>query len=410
MRFELQKVLRKTSSKIALLILAGVLILSCYLTTDVYWLNEQGVKEYGRAAAMKLRDAEKEWAGPMDEEKLRQALAEIQRIARSPEAKSKDVLQNDIAYSRGQGVGRIRNLLNFSFASDFSSYDYYRAENIRAEELGNFYSNRTRLLKNWLNDPNGDACNRFSDAEKAFLVRQYEAMETPLQMDYMIGWRQLNQHVALLVALCAVILGYMVSGIFSDEFRWHADTILFSTARGRNLAVWNKIKAGLLLVTVVYWIGVSIFTIFTLAYYGADGAGCYIQADISGWKSFYNLTNLQRYGIMIGLGYVGNLFFALLTMWISAKTKSAVFAVTIPFILIFMPSILENLDSPIVNKLTSVMPDRLLRIGEALRYFDLLDFGGKVMGAIPAIAVLYAVLTILLIPICYRQFAKTQVV
>lgn len=410
MRFEIIKVLRKTSSKIALLVMCGVLVLSCYLTTDVYWVNEHGTSEYGHAAAMKLRSAQKAWAGPLDEEKLSKALAEIHRIRSTPEAQSKDVTMNDIAYSWGQGVGDIRNLMNFSFASDFSSYDYYRAESIRADQLNNFYNNRTRLLTNWLNDKTGAAYERFSTAEKDFLIRQYEAMETPLEYDYMLGWKQLTDHSPMLIALCAIVLGYMVSGIFADEFRWHADALLFTTFRGRASAVWDKIKAGLLLVSVVYWVGISLYTLFTLIYFGADGSDCFIQINITGWKSFYNITNLQRYGLMILLGYIGNLFFALLTMWISAKMKSAVFAVTVPFILIFVPSILENLDSLLITKLTSILPDRLLRIGEVLRYFDLLEIGGKVIGAIPSIAVLYTLLTLLLIPICYRQFSRTQVI
>ena len=75
-----------------------------------------------------------------------------------------------------------------------------------------------------------------------------------------------------------------------------------------------------------------------------------------------------------------------------------------------MPSIVENLDSSLIGKILSLMPERLLRIGQVMSYFDLLEIGGKVIGAIPAIAVLYAVLTILLIPICYQQFSRTQVV
>lgn len=410
MRFELIKVLRKTSSKIALFVMCGVLVLSCYLTTDVYWVNEHGTSEYGHAAAMKLRSAQKAWAGPLDEEKLSQVLTELQRIAATPEARSKDVTQNDIAYGWGQGIGGIRNLMNFSFASDFSSYDYDRAESIRADQLSNFYSNRIRLLKNWLNDKTGPAYERFSVAEKAFLIQQYESMETPLYYDYMRGWTQLSYNSSMLIALCAIVLGYIVSGIFADEFRWHTDALLFTTARGRNSAVRDKLKAGLLLVTVAYWTCITIYTAFTLAFFGADGANCYVQADFSGWKCFYNITNLQRYGLIILLGYVGNLFFALLTMWISAKTKSAVFAVTVPFVLIFMPSIVENLDSSLIGKILSLMPERLLRIGQVMSYFDLLEIGGKVIGAIPAIAVLYAVLTILLIPICYQQFSRTQVV
>lgn len=97
-------------------------------------------------------------------------------------------------------------------------------------------------------------------------------------------------------------------------------------------------------------------------------------------------------------------------MWISAKTKSAVFAVTAPFIAIFMPAILENLNVRWITKVLSILPDRLLRGGVTIAYFDLIEFAGKMMGAVPVIAVLYALLTILLIPICYRQFSKTQVV
>lgn len=409
MKFELMKVLRKTSSKIALLILASVLILACWLTADVYWVNEQGVREYGHGAAMKLREAQKEWAGPLDEEKLRQALAEIHRIAASPEAKSKDSTKNEIAYSWGQGVGQIRNLLNFSFASDFSSYDYFRAEGIRAEEVGYFYSNRTRLLKNWLNDPKESGYDRFSPAEKAYLIRQYETLKTPLYYDYMGGWTHMTENSSLVITLCAVILGYMVSGLFSDEFRWHTDALLFTTAKGRNEAVWNKLKAGLLMVTAAYWICVCGYTAFALAFYGADGANCLVQADFSGWKCIYHLTNLQQYVLIVFLGYIGNLFFALFIMWISAKTKSAVFAVTTPFIVIFMPSILENLNVSWMLKLLSLLPDRLLRGSETIAYFDLAEVGGIVMGAVPVIAVLYEMLTLLLIPICYRQFSKTQV-
>lgn len=410
MKFELMKVLRKTGSRIALGILAGVLLLACYLTADVYWVNEQGIREYGHGAVMNMRSAQKAWAGTLDEEKLKQALAEIQRIAASPEANSKDITQKEIAYSWGQGVAPIRNLLNFSFAPDFSSYDYYRAEGIRTDELEAFYSNRTRLLKTWLNDPKSSGYDRFSPGEKAYLIRQYEALETPFSYDYMAGWVRMSENATLLITLCAVILGYLTAGIFADEFRWHTDALLFTTARGRTFAVWEKLKAGLLLVTVVYWACISLYTAFTLFYFGLDGAFCPVQADFTGWKCLYPLTNLQRYGLIVVLGYVGNLFFMLLILWIAAKTKSAVVAVTAPFLAIFLPAILENLNARWVAKLLALLPDRLLRIGEAMCYFDLLEIGGKVIGAIPVIAGLYGVLTILLIPICCRQFSRTQVV
>lgn len=410
MRFELQKVLRKSSSRIALVILVGVLLLACYFTADVSWVNEHGEQEYGHTAVMKIREAQKKWAGPLDEEKLKAVLSEIHRIAATPEAKSKDMVQNDIAYGWGQGIKGIRDLINFSFSSDFSSYDYYRAESVRPGEVGSFYSNRTRLLTNWLNDPKQSGYDRYSPEEKAYLIHRYETLETPFAYDYMLGWTQMTEHSTLIITFCAVILGYLVSGIFADEFIWHTDALLFTTVRGRNAAVRNKIRAGCLLVTVGYFACMSLYTAFTLAYFGIDGANCYVQADFTGWKCMYHLTNLQRYALIVLMGYIGNLFFALLIMWISAKTKSAVFAVTTPFIVIFMPSILENFDVQWVSRLLAILPDRLLRGGVSIAYFDLMEIGGKVIGAIPVIVLLYAIVTILLIPICFRQFSKTQVV
>ena len=48
MKFELKKVLRKTSSRIALFLLAAILILNCWLTIgNIWWVNEQGESEYG---------------------------------------------------------------------------------------------------------------------------------------------------------------------------------------------------------------------------------------------------------------------------------------------------------------------------------------------------------------------------
>ncbi|MBO5500632.1 MAG: hypothetical protein J6A48_01270, partial [Clostridia bacterium] len=60
--------------------------------------------------------------------------------------------------------------------------------------------------------------------------------------------------------LGTLILGYLVSGIFSNEFKWKADAVYFTTCYGRNKAVASKIKAGALLVSVLYWGSVLICT------------------------------------------------------------------------------------------------------------------------------------------------------
>ena len=84
--------------------------------------------------------------------------------------------------------------------------------------------------------------------------------------------------------LGTLVLGYLVSGIFSNEFKWKSDAVFFTTYHGRSKAVSAKIKAGIVLVSVLYWGGVLICTLFTLGFCGFDGGNCAIQFEY--YRSF----------------------------------------------------------------------------------------------------------------------------
>ena len=79
-RFELKKILGKTGGKIALLLLAAIVVICCWLAVNVDYTDEQGNHPTGFASARKLRSMQKEWSGVLDEEMLRAVIAENQRI------------------------------------------------------------------------------------------------------------------------------------------------------------------------------------------------------------------------------------------------------------------------------------------------------------------------------------------
>lgn len=405
-KYELKKIFSKTSSKIAVLLLLAIVFVICWMTVDVSYVNEKGEKETGFAAVRKLRETQKEWAGDLDEERLRQVIGEIRRINATPEARSKNESENEIAYSWQQGIDDIRDLLNRSFGENYRSYDYYRADSLNAEDAALFYSNRIILLKNWLAD---EAKDQYTDREKEFLIGQYESLKTPIFYDYMRGWSQLFDYSPKIIMITILILGFLVAGIFSNEFAWKSDPIFFSTVYGRNKAVAAKIKAGACMVTVLYWAAMLLYSGVVLFYYGADGAACPVQVMFSGWKSFYNIQIWQEYVLIAAGGYVGCLFLSFLTMLVSSKTKSTVLAVLVPFVLIFIPSFLGNLNSPVVNKILGLLPDRLLQISAIIGAFDLYELGEKVVGAIPILLVLYSLLAILLLPVLYRDYRRKQI-
>ena len=182
MRYEVKKVFSRTSSKIAVLVLFLVMDITCFFALDVSYVDEEGNTQRGLDAVSKLKAAQKEWAGELDEKKISQVIAENRRIRNSPEALAQDITQNEIAYSRGQGIKEIRELLNCAYAKGFREYDYYRADSLTEEMAADFYKNRTALLKEWLE---GEAKDQFSDKEKQYLIERYESLKTPFYYDYM---------------------------------------------------------------------------------------------------------------------------------------------------------------------------------------------------------------------------------
>lgn len=93
-------------------------------------------------------------------------------------------------------------------------------------------------------------------------------------------------------------------------------------------------------------------------------------------------------------------------MWVSAATKSSILAAMVPWVLIFIPSFVQNLH--FLDDVMALFPDRLLRVDESLGYFELFELFGKVVGAIPLQFAIYIPATLLLIPLIYQTYRKKQ--
>lgn len=158
-KYELKKVFLKTSSRIALGVLLFVIGITSFFAANISYVNGNGETTSGPAAVASLKKVQKEWSGILDEETLRQVIAENKRIRTSPEAMSDNVREKDIAYSWGQGINEIRNLLNCSFSA-FREYDYYRADSLTEDDASSFYTNRISSLQEWLSD---EAKDQFSE-------------------------------------------------------------------------------------------------------------------------------------------------------------------------------------------------------------------------------------------------------
>lgn len=406
--YEMKKVFSKKSSRLSLIVLAALLILVLYFqVSGTEWVNENGDTEKGFTAIRKMREVKREWSGVLDTDKISRVIQENNRINATPEAKSDKVREQDVAFGRKQGFYDIRQLLNYSFGG-FQDYDYYTADSLLPEAASEFYPNRIKNLENWFMEEGGTA-DILTEPEKAFLLERYGKAEEPFLYDYQDGWRNLFRWTPTIIMITTMVLGFLCAGIFADEFRLKASAVFFSSYHGRGRAVMAKLKAGFLIVTVIYWGMMLLYSAFTLGIFGTDGAGCVIQSTADGWKSFYNITNAQEYFLIMFGGYVGCLFMVILAMFASAVTKSSLLAVIVPFALIFLPSFLGGFHSPAVSKITGVLPDQLLQMNMVIKYFNLYKVGNRVFGAVPVLMVVYSILSLVLVPVIYEVYKKKQV-
>ena len=412
-RYELKKIFGSFGGKVTLVLYAAVVVLSCWLAAagelnvGSVWVNEQGSRETGPAAVKKMQTARAEWTGWLNQDMLTRAVQENARINATPEAQSSDIHQNDIAFGWKQGFDPIRELINRSYSPAFRYYDYYTADGITAIDEHTFYSNRVKLVREWLNDKSDVGESTFTQQEKDYIISQYESLQTPFYMEYHDGWYQLLENGIFIPMLGILILSFALSGIFSGEFKWKADAIYFSTTYGRTKGTSAKIKAGLLLITLLYWAGILVYSLFTLTYLGFGGGNTVIQVRL--WKSLYNITMRQAWVLAVSCGYLGNLFLGILTMLISEKTKSAAVAVSMPFIVIFIPVILQGTVDAL-STYASLMPSTLLEFYQHLSTFDLVTVFGKVFRVADLCIPLYGLLTLILIPILYREYRTKQIV
>lgn len=403
--FELKKIFSKPVNKIALVILAiSLCVVSYFAIGYVDYVDENGEKKTGIAAASALREKKNEWSGYITDDVLRKVLEENTLINNSEEYLSKDVIENEKAYSKKQGFYDIIEMINRAFGS-FQEYNYYQADSVTQEEISTFYDRRTANLIEWLNSEEQE--NRYSEQEKQFLIAQYEKLETPFYYEYADGWVALLEYAPTVIMLIVLIMGFLVSGIFSDEIQLKADSIFFSSRLGRNKAITAKIKAGFIVVTSVYWITILLYSGIVLAVLGAGGANCAIQNGFSNWKSFYNITYIQDYLLTVLGGYLGNLFILFLSMLVSAKTRSKALAVTIPFILLFIPSFLSGIS--VLSEILGLLPNQLLQVSIAIQTFNLYQIGTKVIGAVPLILIIYSILFCILLPVQYQVYRKTEI-
>ena len=370
-KYELKKIFSKRINQVLLAaVLVVTIIYSGMAIGSMRYVDEEGQDHTGIEAGRLLAENTNQWKGELTAEKISEVINDYKTIS----AKYPDGIPNT---EYGKTVQ--------------SYYDIY-----------SFVINVMTPDSEW----NESVVDQLSDEQLqdiCYLENIYEKIEIPLTFAAKDSWDTMAMYAQTFVLLLAVIIGFLVAGIFSGEFRPGTEDVFFATKYGRSKAIKNKIIAGILVSTVTYWIGVGILSLISFAVMGTSGFFTPYQIDDP--YSIYVMTYGEYYLLILVGGYIATMFCAALTMLVTVKMHTPNLAVCIPFFLLcMMPFIARVL--PAFDAFFNLLPTVLTNITNDVKTPILFQIGSLVFRQISFLMVLYSVLFIALLPFIYRGYSR----
>ncbi len=237
--------------------------------------------------------------------------------------------------------------------------------------------------------------------QEKLLTEQFGKIKFPVTYEAYDAWEIMAEDAEMYIMVLVVVIGFLAAGIIDEEFRTHAEKIFFTTKYGRSKAVRNKIIAGMLATTIVYWAGIGILSLISFGLMGVSGFDTPCQIDDP--YIMYTITKGQRYLLVVVCGYIASLLSAAVTMLVTAKMHTEKVAVFIPILMYWVSYIVVRLT---VVDAAYFVPYILVNMDNAAKYYIFFQIGNVVFRLIPFVMVLYVAVSIILLPFIYRSCSR----
>ena len=379
LKYELKKVLNKRMNRVLLAVaMLLMVVFSIFAIGSFRAVDTDGETVTGFSAARIMVEDKNRWKGELTPEVIKKSVES--RLADDWQSTS------DIIYSTSKML-----------VGEFSDLDDYEAilsaDSAQIASIYDIYHDNLRAMSEEYGD---------TPEKQEFLMEQYDKIDMPFTYEANDSWDTMLMYATTCGLILIIVISLITAGIFAEEFQYKADAVFFSTRYGRSKATHAKIRAGLIIATVVYGIGIGLLSIISFSVLGTSGASTAYQ--FSQPYAIYSVTFGQMYGILVLSGYIASLLAASVSMLIASKTKTMSIAIVAPAILFYV--------SPFVGRALpfrtffSLTPDQLMNIVNCARIPYIYQVGTIVFRQIPFIIVFYAVISVAFLPLVYRNYHK----
>lgn len=208
------------------------------------------------------------------------------------------------------------------------NYDPSCILDVSNQDINDFYKIRLnkidQLMGNRINSNNVESFSK----ERNEILEEASKMQEPIKYSYAEGFKLAGDGIGIVTRVIIIIVGIVIAPLFSEDKQTKMNEIILSTKLGRNKLTFYRILTALLTTTIIYILGVIIFSIIIFSIFGIKGGNLYIQSGAGYWFSPYNITYLQQFIINIVIGYIACILMAFITMFITTFAKKVIYGVS----------------------------------------------------------------------------------
>lgn len=207
----------------------------------------------------------------------------------------------------------------------------------------------------------------YTDWEKEEVIKRAGNIEEPYNLDYTRQWTFAFKSIGILFIVISIAAFLIGAGVFSYEREKKMNLVLTTLNKRKICNIGkNKIKAFLTIISGMFLISVTFFSVAFFAIVGISGWNCPIQIEY--FTAINKVNFAQAYFLVVLMGWVSLLVIGMISMTINALLQTSYSTLVIGGILIFSPVIVERLGNlPIwfdkvvrSQPINGLMPEKIL--------------------------------------------------
>lgn len=404
-KYEFLKILRKKPTLI-------VMAVSLIFTTFLFGLPIMQYQTYNQDGVIKGKEGidyqKKQYSDlsiPLSEEYIAKTIFEVQHLFENSDNVGYDgnekFLIGDAYWNNIAPREKLLNMIAKTYDSPGENSGYNKFCDLDVTNGAKFYQAREAKIKTLLNT----SSRKLSDEQKEYWRSMASRVDTPLQYGYYEGWEIIISSFELLMfAILAICI--VVAPVFSGEYQAGTDAVILAGKYGKTKLITAKIVSSFLFGIFAFTLHIVVACGLPLTAFGINGWNLPIQ--IANTTIPYPFTFLQAALLSIGIIYLILLAMISLTLLLSSKMKSPYLVLMVLIPILFIPLFLTpNGTTGAYNLVLFLLPYRatMPEIGKYISY----QFGSLVLDVFSVRAILYAILTIIMLPFARLGFKKHQV-